>query len=79
MRSLERRFNNITQLNPYWSSYICFAEAVKEQNFSKRVIANYFNKVVEKSDYDKGDKKQIVKHLFSLSAKNQNIAEEGSF
>ena len=53
MKSLERRFNNITRLNPYWSSYICFTEAIKEQCFSKRTITNYFNKLVEKDDYDK--------------------------
>ena len=67
MRSLERRFNNIQRLNPYWSSYICFAEAMKEQGFSKRIIQFYFNKLVEKDDYDKADKRQIVKHLISLS------------
>ena len=79
MKSLERRYKNIAELNPYWSSYICFAEAVRDQNFSKRIITNYFNKLVEKDDYDRRDKKQIIKHLISLSSKNKNIAEEGMF
>ena len=74
MKSLERRFNNITRLNPYWSSYICFTEAIKEQCFSKRTITNYFNKLVEKDDYDKVDKKQIIKHLISLLSKNKNLS-----
>lgn len=79
MRSLERRFANIARLNPYWSSYICFAEAVKGQRFSKKIIANYFNKLVEKDDYGKEDKKHITKHLLALSANAENIAEEGIF
>ena len=76
MKSLERRFNNISQLNPYWSSYICFTEAVKDQNFSKRTITNYFNKLVEKNDYDRRDKKELIKNILSLSKK---IAEDCIF
>jgi len=71
MKSLKRRYNNIAQLNHYWSSYICFAEAVKRRGFSKRVISHYFNELVETDDYNKADKGQIIKHLIYLSAKNK--------
>ena len=76
MKSLERRFNNISQLNPYWSSYVCFTEAVKDQNFSQRIISKYFNTLVEKDDYNKRDKKELIKNLLSLSEK---IAEDRIF
>jgi len=79
MKSLERRFNNISQLNPYWSSHTCFAEAVIDQNFSKKIISYYFKRLVEKDDFDPTDKKQILAHLFSVSAKPQKVADEGSF
>jgi hypothetical protein len=79
MRSLKRRFKNIAQLNAHWSSYTCFAEAAKGQNFSKRIISKHFNVLVEKDDYDRRDRKQIVKYLFSLSAENKNTAEQSSF
>ena len=79
MKSLERRFNNIAQQNPYWSSYICFAEAVRKQNFSKKIIMKYFNGLVEKEDYDKADKKEIIKHLLSLSSNPEKITDEGMF
>jgi len=79
MKSLERRFNNIAQLNPYWSSYICFTEAVKEQNFSRKIIMKHFNKLVEKDDYDKADKKYLIKQLFDLSSKSKKYVEEGMF
>ena len=76
MKSLQRRFNNISQLNPYWSSYICFAEAIDGQNFSKKTITSHFKALIEKDDYDKRDKKGLIKNLLSLS---QKTAEEGMF
>jgi len=79
MKSLERRFYNISQLNPVWSSYICFVEALKDQNFSKRIISYYFNRLVEKDDYDRTDKKRILSHLFSITTDLKKVVEEGSF
>ncbi len=76
MRSLERRFNNIAKLNPFWSSYLCFAEAVKNQEFSKRIIAKHFNNLVDKNDYNKQEKKELLKSLLSLSKKD---SEESAF
>lgn len=67
MRSIERRFNNITERNPFWSSYICFAEAIKGQKFSKQMIHRWFSKLVAKDDYDNKDKKDILAHLAELS------------
>lgn len=79
MKSLERRFNNILQLNPCWSSYICFAEAVKGQNFSQRTIASHFKVLVEKDDYNYQEKKQILKYLTSLSSNSGKVAGDCIF
>lgn len=68
MKSVERRFNNIARRNPFWSSFISFQEAVKDQNFSRRIIMNYFNKLVEKDDYSKAEKKQIIAYLVICSS-----------
>ncbi len=68
MKSLKRRFNNVAQRNPYWSSYICFAEAVKGQRFNKRTVHYWFNKLVSKSDYFKSEKRAILSHLDNLSS-----------
>ncbi len=38
MKSLKRRFDNISNKNQYWSSYVCFAEAIKGQNFNKETL-----------------------------------------
>jgi len=79
MKSLERRFNNISRLNPYWSSYICFTEAVKAQNFSYRTIASHFNSLVERDDYSKSEKRQLLKNLNSLSVESGKVAEDCIF
>ena len=73
MRSIERRFKEIENKNPFWSSYICFAEAVKGQKFSRRTISIWFSKLVEKSDYGAKDKKALITNLEALS----KIAEDG--
>jgi hypothetical protein len=67
MKSLERRFNNITEKNPKWSSYICFTEAIKEQNFGEQIIHRWFNKLVDKNDYAKNEKKAVLRFLVGLS------------
>lgn len=67
MRSIQRRFAKISQKNPYWSTYVCFAEAVKEQNFSKQTIHRWFLKLVDKNDYDNKSKKDILTQLEELS------------
>lgn len=67
MKSLERRFNNITAKYPAWSSYICFAETVKGQNFNRKSIQYWFNKLVEKDDYSQSDKKRLIAHLEELN------------
>jgi len=67
MRSLERVFLKIKRGNPYWPDYICFAEAVDGRKFSKRTISYHFNRLVDKNDYSRRDKKDIIEHLVKLS------------
>ena len=67
MKSIERRYKNIEVRNPFWSSFICFAEAVKNQHFSRQAISRWFGKLVEKDDYARSDKKQMLSHLEDLS------------
>ncbi|MDD5552070.1 MAG: hypothetical protein PHI88_02870 [Candidatus Pacebacteria bacterium] len=73
MRSLERRFNNIADKNPFWSSYICFSKAIDGQKFSKQIISRYFNKLVSKEDYNRSDKREILRQLFELSKIGMNL------
>jgi len=77
MKSIERRFNNIKKDNPYWSSYICFAEVVKNQNFSKQILHRWFNKLVDKNDYFRSDKKTILSHLNILTKYTEDNQKQG--
>lgn len=67
MRSIERRFKKIAENNTAWSSYICFAEAIKNQYFSKQTMSRWFNKLVKEDNYAKGEKRGILKYLMELS------------
>lgn len=67
MKSIERRFNKIAKRNPFWSSYICFAEAIKGQKFSRQAIHRWFYKLVNQDDYDKSDTRDILAQLEELS------------
>jgi len=67
MRSVKRVFNKIRSGNPYWSDYICFAEAIRERRFSRKTIIHNFNILVNKEDYARSEKREIIEHLGELS------------
>lgn len=67
MKSLERRFNNIKDKKSNWGSYLCFAEAIKNQNFNKDIVRRWFNKLVKNDDFLKSEKKAILAHLENLT------------
>jgi hypothetical protein len=67
MRSIERRFNTFQHKRPILSSLINFGAAIREQRFSDGAIHRWFNKLVEKDDYARNDKRTILSHLVALS------------
>jgi hypothetical protein len=67
MRSVKRVFNRIRSENPYWSDYICFAEVVRGRKFSRKTIIRNFNSLVDKEDYARNEKKEIIDFLVELS------------
>jgi hypothetical protein len=67
MKSVKKVFNRIRSENPYWSNYICFAEAVRGRKFSRKTIIRNFNSLVDKEDYAKSEKKEIIDFLVELS------------
>lgn len=69
MRSLQRRFNKIQKRNPYWGSYICFAEAIKKQGFNRQTIHRWFRKLVNRDDYAKDEAKELLSCLRQRSKK----------
>jgi DNA invertase Pin-like site-specific DNA recombinase len=77
MKSIKRRFNNIAKRNPNYSSYLSFAEAVKGQGFSKQTIQRWFNKLVDKDDYARSEKRETVDFLINLSSPVRTTGNEG--
>jgi hypothetical protein len=67
MRSLKRIFDKVSGRNSLWSDYMCFAEAVRGKKFSRKTIVRYFNSLVDKEDYAKSEKKEILRFLAELS------------
>ncbi len=77
MKSIQRRFSNVQEKNPYWSSIICFNEAIKEQGFSQKNIYYWFLRLVDKDDYDKSDKKEILCFLLSITQAREEGINKG--
>ncbi|MEI9966404.1 MAG: hypothetical protein WDN67_01965 [Candidatus Moraniibacteriota bacterium] len=66
MKSVERRFREVKEKQPLWSSYLCFCEAVRDAGFEKQPISRWLNKLVEKDDYA-GSKRAVLAFLAALS------------
>ena len=67
MRSIKRRFSNLQNKRPELSSLINFGAAIKRQGFSVNMIHRWFGKLVETDDYEKRDRRAILRHLVILS------------
>ena len=77
MRSIQRRFNAYAAKNVRLSSYINFAKAITAQHFGREQIKRWFNKLVEKDDYDKKERRQLIRHLSQLSNSLEEHAIRG--
>jgi hypothetical protein len=75
MKSINANFNRVQLLSPNYSSYLCFANAVKDKRFSLASLQKNFNNLVDKNDYEKQDKSKLISNLYKLS----NTPEEEGF
>jgi len=63
-----QQFYETQRLNPYWSSFTCFCEVIENKKYLRRpTITKWFNQLIEKDDYFKGDKGEILGFLFGLT------------
>jgi hypothetical protein len=72
MKSFARKYEEIRRKHPFWSSYICFAEVVTGKGFSTRMITHWFNKLVDKDDYNPPEKKSIIANLVNLTKRPED-------
>ncbi|MDD3357003.1 MAG: hypothetical protein PHP72_08830 [Dysgonamonadaceae bacterium] len=66
MKSIKRKFTKLNKQHPHWSSLICFTETIYGGGFSRQTIHRWFKKLVDKSDYPKESKKEIMTFLESV-------------
>ncbi len=67
MRSIQARFTKEQNKDPnHWPFYI-FATAVKDQGFTQDSISREFTKLVPEEDYEKSDRRDLIKHLTKIS------------
>jgi hypothetical protein len=79
MKSIKRLFDKVAKENPTWGSVIVFNHIVEGKNFSRDRIARWFNVLVEKEEYDRSEKKEILEYVYFLNTplnrtKNDDIA-----
>lgn len=60
-------FYDLQRLNPLWSDWICFCEAIKGKKYLKRTtIRKWFKILVDKDDYAKEDEVELLGFLYTL-------------
>ena len=67
MRSLGVRYRIEKDKEPLASDSVIFHRAVKNQKFTVRIITTWFNKLVDKNDYEECEKKEIIEFLVGSS------------
>jgi len=62
-------FQNISRLNPYWSSWVCFCETITGRGgLSNKTIKKYFNRLINRDDYAQNEKTELLNYLYNLSS-----------
>ncbi len=77
MKSLKANFRKTKRLNPRWSDYICFTHIIKGKCFDNQIVKKNFENLVNPDNYDKSNKKNILKNLYRLNVTKPT--EESSF
>ncbi len=64
---VQKRFEKIANKNPHYSSYIAFAETVRDSTLSESTVRRWFYKLIDVDDYGKSDGPAILRYLVSLT------------
>lgn len=67
MKSIQRRFEVFKAKNPSLGDFTNLMRTVKGQRFSKDTIARWFERLVDKEDYSKSDKRHLIQELLRLT------------
>lgn len=65
MKSITQIFEQIQRKNPGLGSIPCLVGAIAGQQMTRKKLFYFFGKLVEKSEYEKTEKNQIVDFLWA--------------
>ena len=71
MYNVKQRFDRYTEANPYLSSYMAFAEAVRGTGISEDSIRRWFRKLVDTDDYAQSEAQAIIRHLVKIAKRSR--------
>ena len=77
MKSVRRLFEKIARENPNWGSVIVFNHIVNQKNFSNDKIGRWFSILVDKNEYDRSEKKMILKDIYARNSMLNRTKNEG--
>ncbi len=66
MKSVVKR---IQSQNPSLSSIVCFNKAISEYKYDRATINKYFDELVDKGDYMRRDRDDLLEYCYKLSEK----------
>jgi hypothetical protein len=69
MRPIEIRLAEIAKKHPRWSSWSCFVHIINGKRFGKQTISNLFDRLVDKNDYARNERKELIGYLLKLQTK----------
>ena len=61
----------------HWSTFTYFAYAIAYQKFNERVIARWFNKLVEKDDWKENPRNEVYDFLRALTNAPRRVFKWG--
>jgi len=50
----------------WWSSWVCFTVVIMGKAYTRKMIREWFGKLVDKDDYAAEEKGQLLAYLYSL-------------
>ncbi len=77
MKSIKRLFEKTQKENPQWGPVVVFNHIVYGKNFSKDRITRTFNELVDKSEYLKSEKKDVLEYLYLQNKPLKRTKNEG--
>ena len=67
MENLKNHFSRIARQNKSLSSLVCFYMTMKTRKYSQKVITDSFDKLVDKGDYQRKHKEELLEQVLELN------------